>query len=67
MGPENAKHKVIYDLAMAGWYLLQAKDHLEELEHQALGDVERILDRLNEEYTGLLASFAKSPQRRNLK
>lgn len=67
MGPEDTKHKAIWDLYKAVWLMDQARSHLESIEHPALGDVERILDRLNEEYTGLLASFAKSPQRRNLK
>lgn len=65
MGPEKSTHKAIWDLYKAVWLMGQARSHLESIEHPALGDVERILDRLNEEYTGLLASFAKSPQRRN--
>lgn len=46
-------YEAIWGLYKAVDYLGRAKDHLEELEHPALGDIERLIERLREEQ-GLL-------------
>lgn len=57
MEADDAKRKAILYVAIC--LLYQARLHLEDMEHPALGDVERLIERLREEQAEL--------QRRNLK